>query len=57
MNTNKFDVDVLVAGGGVAGVSAALSAARSSSSSRLIVAFATRCPFRFRDLSRCLDSA
>ena len=28
-NTKKFDVDVLVAGGGVAGVSAALSAARS----------------------------
>ncbi|MBN1189113.1 MAG: FAD-dependent oxidoreductase [Dehalococcoidales bacterium] len=29
MNTSKYDVDVLVAGGGVAGVSAALSAARS----------------------------
>ncbi|MFA5308766.1 MAG: FAD-dependent oxidoreductase [Dehalococcoidales bacterium] len=28
MNTKKFDVDVLVAGGGVAGVSAALTAAR-----------------------------
>jgi hypothetical protein len=29
MNIKKFDVDVLVAGGGVAGVSAAISAARS----------------------------
>ncbi len=29
MNTGKFDADVLVAGGGVAGVSAALTAARS----------------------------
>jgi hypothetical protein len=29
MNSKKFDVDVLVAGGGVAGVSAALTAARS----------------------------
>jgi len=29
VNNNKFDVDVLVAGGGVAGVSAALSAARN----------------------------
>src|SRR5512137_1947476 len=29
INTKKFDVDVLVAGGGVAGVSAALTAARS----------------------------
>ena len=29
LNTRKFDVDVLVAGGGVAGVSAALTAARS----------------------------
>jgi ribulose 1,5-bisphosphate synthetase/thiazole synthase len=29
INTKKFDVDVLVAGGGVAGVSAAVTAARS----------------------------
>ena len=29
MNNNRFDMDVLVVGGGVAGVSAALTAARS----------------------------
>jgi hypothetical protein len=36
INTNKFDMDVIVAGGGVAGVSAALSAARGGSRTLLL---------------------